>query len=339
MTSVGFMEKIHKFSISHGNFIGKPFPVPGKDDHVVFSYLQLNTSLVIVDLDLSSNRCSVLKEWPMHRIPIDSSLFSFVYKNCFYLVGKSFGTKLNLDNYKLSKNISHSKLKKMNLRECYTVETNDNVRIITKYKIYEYYPETDICSQVLGNFGAVLSPLSPQVLFLPVTHELFIFGGLRTRKIYKQFENESTVWHCIQDVEMPMDRWQNHGSQCIAAFDNVVLGFCFSDDNSISIWCLAMNSMEWSKSRVQIPAKCVNYLRYGQASLFKYGQSIYILKGGQGYLFRINVHDILSKNVIKSHRHHFAPLIKAYVGYSERNLNIALVPLPLQYLIIHFYPF
>ena len=331
------MEKIHKFDIKHGDFIGKPFPVPGKADHFVFSYAQLNSSLVIVDFDLSSNRCMILKEWPMHRIPNHDSLFSFVYKKHFYLIGDSFGTKLNLEDYTLSNNISHCKLAHMKLRRCYTIATKDNVRIITQNKLYEYNIEMDICSELLGDLD--FSPKCPQLLSFPLRNELFIFGALYTRKIFKQHANEPTVWHLMQDVEMPFDRWQHNGFQCIVAFDNVVFGFSFADDESKSIWCLDMIGMKWSKSSVQIPAEIFNYLCYGQASLLKYNQMLCFFKLGQGHLYQINMHDILSKDVINSHRRHSAPLIKGYVSELERKMEIRPVPLPLQHLIIHFFPF
>ena len=145
-----------------------------------------------------------------------------------------------------------------------------------------------------------------------------MFGSCLRRTIYKQFRNERIVWNVLKNVEMPMDRVDMVKYECVRVFDNVVFAFCYSDNLPRgSIWCLDMLTMQWNRSSIQIPCKCLLDLCCGEASLFCYAGKIYVLKGGCGYLFQIHAIDLLPDNIIISHRRYCEKLIKGFVREQE----------------------
>ena len=84
----GFKQDIVAFAMTEGHFVGKPFAIPGKTNHVVFVYIQeRQKSFIVADYDLVVNRLIILKEMPLSKLSDKNCLsHSFIIITFFWLV-------------------------------------------------------------------------------------------------------------------------------------------------------------------------------------------------------------------------------------------------------------
>ena len=168
--------------------------------------------------------------------------------------------------------------------------------------------------------------------------KLFVFKG-RNDKLKIELldlENDSLELMDYHQIEGRHDLRGDYEFDVILAFENIVAIFDFQ---ALEIWCHHLLDNKSYKSLYQIPESMEysNY-EYVQSCVVKAGNNYaHILNFASGDHIKIDLHKLMPKGLLKSHREYYQPLIMGYLREKENENNISCIPFVLKTIILKFF--
>ncbi len=180
----------------------------------------------------------------------------------------------------------------------------------------------------------------------PITKQLMILGGDCSDEIWtchidgnsNQTEYEwklcdkLRIPHCVTD-ELDYD---------VLLFGDIIFVFYFKARDKTDrkkkyddIWWLDLLSERWYKSKYNVP-QSIKWESYAIKGPIR--DDIHLLDFENQEHCKVNPHDLLSKQFIKSRREHYNPLIMGYLKEQEICNLVPNIPFVLKQLILNYYP-
>ncbi len=179
----------------------------------------------------------------------------------------------------------------------------------------------------------------PNILYIPFTNQLISFGSYKSDRIWycniNQISNKHTYDWQLYHLKMPYstnDSWFD----ILLAFNNIIFIFYYIKNSHHDIWCFDLLNNKLIKTKYNTP------------KFSYYGDNIYVMKDnnngcimnfGSSEHFKCNLHNLVPKEVIKSHQTYYKPLIIGYIKQQENDNEFCNnIPYALKLLILCFFP-
>ncbi len=93
--------------------------------------------------------------------------------------------------------------------------------------------------------------------------------------------------------------------------------------------------MTWHKLKYALPNDFTD--KFWNCYVMKMDTNIHIIDWYWNTNFKVNIYNIIPREIIISHRTHFKPLIMGYVREKESDLSLQSIPLPLKMVILYYF--
>eukprot|EP01084_Bolivina_argentea_P277891 474593_1 len=158
----------------------------------------------------------------------------------------------------------------------------------------------------------------PNLIYVPCKQQLISFGSNYWNEIWycniEELSNKQKYNWKLHELKMPHAVKVDY-FDTLLAFDNIVFIFYFHNSYS-DIWCVDLLNNELVKTKYNVPKFTMcKWNIYVFKDSDNYGR-IVNFKSGEHY--KISLFDLIPKEVIKSHRKHYEPLIIGYIKEQEK---------------------
>ena len=123
----------------------------------------------------------------------------------------------------------------------------------------------------------------------------------------------------------------------ILDFENIMFMFYFEEDYNFEIWCHHLLNNESFKSDYRVPKIMYNDGNRGVFVIKDGNHNAHILHFGSGAHVKVDLYKLIPKELLKSHRKHYQPLIMGYLREEENESNISCIPAVLKTIILTFF--
>ena len=179
------------------------------------------------------------------------------------------------------------------------------------------------------------------LLYCEFNNQLMILGGDGSDHIFycdikQQSENNKLKWKLNSNIKMPHnigdERYYDH-----VLFVDIIIVFYFQNygNKYNDIWILDLFCETWHKSQYNVP-KGFDIDSYFLKNLTD--DNIHVLDFCKQNHSTVNLHDLLPKELIKSRRKHYNPLVIGFIREQENKNLIPTIPFVLKQLIAYYFP-
>jgi len=168
----------------------------------------------------------------------------------------------------------------------------------------------------------------PKLLYIKSHKKLYVFGSHANNKIFSYNNNK---WN-INKLHMPY--WETwYYFDILNGFDNILVVFYFKKKQ---IFILNLLNMKWYKSQYYIPDdfKC----SYMNCYVMKMNNNIHIIDFKNNIHSKVNIFDIIPRDIIIYYRKHFQVLIMGYLRENENKFSLQSIPHVLKILMLNYFP-
>eukprot|EP01083_Nonionella_stella_P051498 136745_1 len=193
---------------------------------------------------------------------------------------------------------------------------------------------TQLCKSLRNEFVQC-----PKLIYVPFKKQLMIFGSDGDDTIWKYHETEMELWNGLWkqlDVTMPCVVDDDRDYDVVLAFEYLLFVLYYTQsgvDCGNRIHCFDLLNECWFDTKMKVPKS----VHYGW-SLKTKCNDIHIVDCNDNNRFKISLHDLIPKALIRTHRKRYDPLITGYIKEQETQLTIPSVPFVLKQLILNLFP-
>eukprot|EP01084_Bolivina_argentea_P150922 263493_1 len=135
----------------------------------------------------------------------------------------------------------------------------------------------------------------------------------------------------MSKLEMPHSEY-GYCYDVLNVFQNILVVFYW---NKREIYCLDLSNLKWYKSKCLIPKDLEKSTM--NCYVIKMDTNAHIIDFHKNINSKVNIYDLIPREMMISRRKYYKPLIMGYVRQTENKLSLHAIPLTLQMLILNYF--